>query len=331
MTIEKSKNVVTECPHLHRKAGLHRGWFIAAILIAMLQLPCAAAQKQKDPVIDCRSLRSMGRLYMAYGEYQKAEPFLKSAMIKSRQLVNQDREKALCFLDMASLYSGQEQYTMAADLYRRGLSFQKTALSEYHPYVAYTMRNLATVYLRQGQNDKASEMLTEARQIMLRTHSAKARELIPFDLDQADLLTRQDDLDGAQQIYERVYGRVQQEYKRDHLYTAQVQEKYAALCIRTGQINRAQELIDSSLETQTKVYGSKSRMLVSVWLTKARICQACQDNQSMQTYLDKAVSVVEKSRDVIAVARLYQQIEKIRTSPIILASAGQVVAKSDVG
>jgi hypothetical protein len=54
-----------------------------------------------------KTLRSMARVYMAYGEYAKAQPLAEKALTSAKREHSSDYELAMCLIDLATLYKNQ--------------------------------------------------------------------------------------------------------------------------------------------------------------------------------------------------------------------------------
>ena len=78
----------------------------------------------------CGSLRSMARVYMASGGYEKARPFLERALNLAKKTNASDSEMCACMLDLAYLYKNQGKLAEAETTCRSGLELQKKIYSQ---------------------------------------------------------------------------------------------------------------------------------------------------------------------------------------------------------
>jgi tetratricopeptide (TPR) repeat protein len=268
---------------------------------------------------------------MAYGQYDKAEQYIRAAVETVRDLQDADSEKAICLIDLATLYSYQDRLAESEAMFLRGLEAQKNALGQDHPYVSHTLRNLSAVYRKQGQLDKAALALEEAFSIILIHHLPDNRILTPFYMDQASLLCQQGHFDEAEFIFTEMLGRVETEFGREHLYYSEVQKGLATVYLNTGRYEQASQLLDRSLQIQEKIYGQNHQLLIGSYLLAARVCRGQHDEQGMQQYFDKAVAAVSRTGNLIAAANLYMQIEQIRRTEVLIASAAQTLSEDTAG
>lgn len=305
-------------------------WIVCLLSIASGRA-AAAVQISKDPVKTSRFTRSLGRLYMAYGQYDKAEQFIQEALNKVSDLQEADGEKAICLIDMATLYSYQDRLAESEAMFLRGLEAQKAAIGEEHPYVAHTLRNLSAVYRKQGQLDKAAQALEEAFGIILTHHLPENRILTPFYIDQATLLCEQGYWAEAELIFTEMLGRVETDFGQEHLYTSEVQKGLVSVYLNTGDYKRAGEWMDQSLRIAEKIYGQNHQLLIGSYLLAARVCHGRHEEEQMQGYFNKAIAAVSRSGNLIAAAKLYERIEQIRTAEVLVAAAGQGMPEDTAG
>jgi len=267
-------------------------------------------QARKSP--SCKTLRAMARVYMAYGEYTKAQPLAERALTLAQKNCEPDSEIAMCLIDLATLYKSQNNLLDAEKMCKLGLELQKKALYEKHPYVAYTFRILGAIYQEQGKYDKAGSALDEAMAIMLDSHTENDRTLVPFWVDIAGLLVAKRDFEEAESYYHRAMALINISYGPEHLYTANVLGSVARLYTLQGRYDEAEELIDRTVATQEKIYGPDNHLIAPSWLTKARVCQAKGNYVRSEKLIEKALSAVRKTGNTAIYTKLEQRAEEIR-------------------
>jgi len=108
---------------------------------------------------------------MAYGEYIKAQPLAEQALTCAKRRGESDSELSMCLIDLGTLYKSQNKLLEAEKLCEQGLKLQEKVLYKSHPYVAYTLRTLASIYLEQGNYIKAENTMDKAMDIMLESHT----------------------------------------------------------------------------------------------------------------------------------------------------------------
>ncbi|MHC4721607.1 MAG: tetratricopeptide repeat protein, partial [Planctomycetota bacterium] len=217
------------------------------------------------------ALRSMARVYMAVGEYAKAQPLAEQAVALARSGGVSDAELSLCMIDLAWLHREQARLADAEKMCIEGLELQEKAYGRDHPYVAYTLRILASVYQDSGKYRLAAPVLDRAMAIMQASHGSDDHVLAGFCADIATLLTAQGSFAEAEAYYSRAMDLINKSYGPNHLYTAGVLGHMAKLYVLQARFAEAETLTERALKTQQEVYGSNHHALTSTWLTIARI------------------------------------------------------------
>jgi tetratricopeptide (TPR) repeat protein len=296
---------------LTQKSKTH---FVVLVLVLVLLKGGIADGKpwQGKKSLPCKTLRSMARVYMAYGEYAKAQPLAERALTLAKINCESNSELAMCLIDLAILYKNQNKLLDAEKMCKLGLKLQKKALYEKHPYVAYTFRTLGSIYQEQGKYDKAGSALDEAMAIMLDSHTENDKALVPFWVDIADLLVAKRDFKEAESYYQRAMTLINSSYGPDHLYTANVLGSVARLYTLQGRYNKAEELIDRTIATQEKIYGPDHHLVAGSWLTKARVCYAKGNYVHSEKLIKKALGSVRKTGNMAIFTKLERRVEKIR-------------------
>ncbi len=262
----------------------------------------------------CKTLRSMARVYMAYGEYAKAQPLAELALTLAKRKGACDSELAMCRIDLATLYKNQNKLLDAEKMCELGLKLQERALYKNHPYIAHTLRTLGSIYQEQGRYRKARSALDKAMAVMLDSHTENDKALVPFWVDIAGLLVAKRDFKEAEGYYQRAMTLINNSYGPDHLYTANVLGSVARLYTLQGRYDEAEELIDRTVATQEKIYGPDNHLIAPSWLTKARVCQAKGNYVRSEKLIEKALSAVRKTGNKAIYAKLERRVEEIRAS-----------------
>ena len=247
--------------------------------------------------LSCASLRSMARIYMASGGYEKAQPFLQRALDLAQGQNDSDLEICACMLDLAYLYKSQGKLTEAERMCRSGLELQEKIYRENHPYVAYTLRILSEIYRGQARYQEAQSTLQRAIAIMQGARPDDDEQSAPFNVDMARLLVERGDLAGAQAYFDKAVSPIENSFGPEHLYTTKVLTSLAGLYVLQKRYADAERLTSRILPVQEEVYGPDHYLLVPVWLLISQIDQATGDLPSAKVLLDKSRKAVENQTD----------------------------------
>ena len=279
---------------------------LAFSCLALLMGSMAGGEPQQDKKShSSKTLRTMARVYMAFGEYAKAQPLAENALILAKKRCESDSEIALCLIDLATLYKYQNKLSDAEKMCELGLKLQKETLYENHPYMAYTLRISGSIYKEQGKYRQARAALDKAMAIMYESHTENDKALAPFWVDFASLLVAKGDLEEAEAYYKRAITLINSSYGPDHLYTANVLGGVAKLYALQGRYDEAEKLIDRTIATQERIYGRDHHLIAESWLTKAKVCRAKGDYVRSEKLIEKAqLSEVRKAGNPVMFAKL---------------------------
>jgi tetratricopeptide (TPR) repeat protein len=306
--------------HLFYKT-LYLGFIL--ILFGVMSAPGVAAasrDRDSDTNMSTRTLRTMARIYMTYGNYEKAVPLAEHAHELSRQTPDESNEAALCMIDLATVYSGLGMLSKSARMFQEGIAMQKQALFDDHPYVAQSYRMLSEVQRRAGDLEQAEQSLAQAVSIMLNHCDIQSKEMSPFVLESAKLLAAKGDLEQAQTNYRMALDMIEENYGPAHLMTASVLESMAECCLVQHEYDLADTYISRALTIRQQLFGRQNMLLVDTWLTKARVCRARGEMERSEYYLSRVTASVEKSRNAVTLATVYEKVNRVRAEGVVAAA-----------
>ena len=244
-----------------------------------------------------QTLRMISRSYIVLGEFKKAYFYAEKAVEQSNTATI--KERALCLIDMGTVCYNYEKLDEAVLYFQQGIELQKIALTDDHPYVAYTLRMLTDVYGRMAHLEQAQTVLDEAFTIMQHYCGYHDKEMAPFIFESAKLKFKEDQLQLAQDQFEAALDLYLHYYGENHILTAAVQEQMAELYLATGDLSRADALIRDSLATRSRVFGRNHPSLVTGLLTMVRVCRLKNDMEKLEYYLAQTKASAVKSHDII--------------------------------
>lgn len=270
---------------------------ILAIIFALTFFITPTANAKATTVkrhFSCRVLRAMARVYMAYGEYTKAQPLAEKALAYAKENDVPDSELSTCLIDLAWLYHYQGKLVQAQQFCRDGLQLQQKALGPEHPYVAYTLRTLASIHQDLAQYPLAAESLGHAVSIMRLYHGPDDRVIAPFNVDIARLLATTGSLTEAEDLYTHAIGLIKNTYGPDHLYSANVMIDMAKLYVLQEKYIDAEQLIEQAAPTLQSIYEPDNHAMTPMYLTMAKIFQVKQGYEQAEQLLRKAVNILQE-------------------------------------
>ncbi|MHC4143291.1 MAG: tetratricopeptide repeat protein [Planctomycetota bacterium] len=273
-------------------------WFCSLFLLsARTDAAPATPIPAKAETRSCSSLRSIARVYMASGSFEKAQPFLESAIDLAKRTDAPDSEMCACVLDLAYLHKNRGKLAEALKMCLLGLELQEKVHSPNHPYVAYTLRILSQIYREQARYREAVSSLDRALTIMRGAGSEQSRDVAPFKVDMARLLVIQGDFTRAESYFASAMAVIEKSYGPDHLYTTKVLTSMAKLYVLQGRYAQAEELMSRAIPVQEGVYGSNHHFLVPARLVMSRIYQAKGDLADAKALLEESLGAAKKHGD----------------------------------
>lgn len=285
---------------------------VAAAVLLCLYFQVAAGTAKASNTLSTRALRSMARVNIAFGRYEKAQTFAQQALSQAKKENRQDDELAMCYIDLGTVYQNQDRLQSACEMLEKGIEIQKN-LPEENPYIAYTIRMLGSIYRRQQQYQKAQQILDEAIEIMLITNQPGNPALTLFHTEQAKLLTETGQLEKANEIYTNAIEIIKETYGNEHLCTANVLEDAARLDLKRNRFDDAKTRIETTIRIRQKYFGNDHRSLVSAWLTKAQVARAMGDIIDSEKNIRNALNAAQKIDNPVALATLHRNVEQIRS------------------
>ena len=278
----------------------------------------------KGGQVSSKTFRTMARVYIAYGEYEKAQSLMEQALASARKANASDHELAMCLIDTACLYKKQNKLTSAEKMCTQGLKFQKKALSENHPYIAYTLRILASIYRQQGKLNKAGSALDNATNIMRNFHADDDYAMVSLEMDTAKLHMAQGNLAKAESQYAHALSAINKN-SPNHFSKATVLEDMAKLYFLQGRYTEAGPLIDQALSMKEKVYGQGNHLLVPALFIKAGIEWEKKNYSASEKFIRRALAVAKATKNITTIVKVQRRAEEIRAGNF---SENEVVAKA---
>jgi len=252
-----------------------------------------------------KTLQSLARVYMAHGDYDKAQTLVNSALESVSTGEGNEEVKSSCLIDLAWIYKNQGQFPQAEQACRLGLELQQQFYYQDHPYVAYTLRILGSIYQHQAKYPQAGASLDRALNIIRKCHPADDPIVASFQVDIARLEMAEGKLAEAEMRFEQALVLISNYYGPDHLYTAAVYSDLAKLYYLQEKYDQAECLLNFAMSIQENVFGPDHRLLTGNWLTLAKIYHAKGDLPEAQRLLKRILSSVPSAEAFETLARLY--------------------------
>lgn len=176
-----------------------------------------------DAETEITLLNNISAIYQAMGDLNQAKNTLLEAEKSCLQsLGNTNKIMAHIYNNLATVYGDLEQWIPAEQNYKKTIEIEQKIYGKVHTQLAITYRNLAFVYLRQGNPDK----LVEAHKLM------------------------EEALEICKKLYPPVHGEIAE------LYVA-----FFSLCYAEKKFDEALVYLETAREMYIKLYGGESQQL----------------------------------------------------------------------
>jgi tetratricopeptide (TPR) repeat protein len=299
--------------------------FAAKVLLMVACVALVASQCVFGAASTSASKRSLARIYMSNGNYDKALPLAEQALYM--EIVKGDNEEQLawCYGDIAYIYMNMGHLKKAANACNESLRLQKLAYFDTHPYIAYTLKTLSGIQREQRDFQSAKDSLDQAISIMLETNKVDNQTMAPFYVEYAKIYCADGNYEQSLAYYNKSMKLINASYGKKHLYTAYVMNGLAELHVWRGDYDEASKTVSAALAIQERIYGSEHHLLAPAWLIQASIRQGQGNDIEAAMLMQKAITVVSKTGDENAVAMLNNKIEKIKlfgqeSRPVLVTS-----------
>jgi len=268
------------------------------VLLVLLSASVALGGLDRGQIPETSTaLRSMAKVYTAYGDYVKAQPLAESALSYAKANSASDSEMSGCLVDLAFLYEKQGRLTDAERMCKQGLDLQQGIYYENHPYLAQTLRILSSIYRDSGRYNQAYAAMVRAMDVMRQSHLSDDKDMAPFYVDMGTLLAAQGKYAEAQAYYDKAVELLSKSYGDDNLYTASVLCRVAQLYTLQGRFADAEMLAKKALTVQQRVYGYDNLLLVPAWLTMAQVSQEKGRYSRAEKLLQQALTTIGNGKE----------------------------------
>ncbi len=157
-----------------------------------------------EPEVEAELRNTIGEVYLALGQYGRAEKILRQALAKSKLLGRVHREVATSLGNLALALENQDKLTEAESMQREALAIRRELFGYDHLEVASSLNSLAIVLRDEGNLQEAQriqrEALTIQEKLLGKEHPDVATSLNNF----ADMLRIQGEL-GASLLGQQKY------------------------------------------------------------------------------------------------------------------------------
>lgn len=237
-------------------------------------------------------LGTLGNLHRALGDYRRAGPLLRRALVVARELGPRTRHAAIAMNNLGMLYKYTGRFARAEAHYRRALRITLREHGAEHPAVASLYHNiggLAYTRERYAAAERWGRAAMELRTRLFGAHSVHTA---------ADAAALAASLDGlgrhaeAQQLYGRVLAIFRRRYGACHYELAVNLNNLGASLYAEGKLAAASEKYREALHIKQRVLGS-AHIDVALTANNLGILYLKQDRP------EQAIRYVDQARTIL--------------------------------
>jgi CHAT domain-containing protein/Tfp pilus assembly protein PilF len=242
------------------------------------------------------ALSNLGAVYLAKGEYAKAEPLYLRALAIVEHLRPADPPLVATVVhNLAELHRLKGEYDEAETLFKRALELREKSLPSEDPLVAASANSLATVYFERGDYTKAEPLYQRALAIYEKRFGDRHPAVIPPLNNLAELYRTEMKYAEAEPLYERALTIAEQSLPSEHPLVASTLHNLALFYSEKGDYKRAEPLLQRALGISEKVLGGDHPEVAKSLSGLASLYEAEDEYAKAEPLLKRVVSIYEKS------------------------------------
>ncbi len=196
------------------------------------------------------ALEVLADIQTSIGDYESAKDYAQKALeIKTKSLGENNIDLVNTYVRLAIIkYYNKEEWTEVEKLLKKAEAVTREGLGQQNPIYAGVLQKTASIYLENGETNRAEENLLRARDIWL-TLDTEARKKIAdidvliaqVDIRQGNLVDAEDKLEGALTDYKKIFSKTHPDYIR-------TKATLAKLYFKMGDYKKTEKNIDYVLD-----------------------------------------------------------------------------------
>lgn len=215
-----------------------------------------AAQFQNQPRVEARLRFTIGKTYLALGEYDQAEANLKRAIaVAARELGPENPETLRCKVELADVHREQGRYDESEALLQETLAIRRRVLGPENPQTLATMTSLASIEVYQKRAKEAEVLGRETVELNRRILGPEHLQTLISLHYYARAFQDQERYGEAEKIFDETLAIKRRVLGDDHLETLKTMNDLANIYMSQGRIPEAEAMYTKTLEGQRRVLG----------------------------------------------------------------------------
>ncbi len=248
------------------------------------------------PVIRATLMGAIGRVYVALGLYDLAQPLLEASLaIRRSHFGDQHPQVAESLHQLATLPYIRGDYKQSEQLYRQSLEMRRRLLGSEHLDVADSLNGLAVVLMYKGENDEAERLAREGlairRKLLGNEHPAVAQSL--NDLASVLDWVKKDNEENeeAERLYREALAIRRKVFGNEHLDVAETLNNLALVLTKKGDLDGAEQNYRECQKLSRKLLGNEHTHVATGLLNLGALCIRKGDYSSAEQFLREALTM----------------------------------------
>jgi len=248
------------------------------------------------PVIRATLMGAIGRVYVALGLYDLAQPLLEASLaIRRSHFGDQHPQVAESLHQLATLPYIRGDYKQSEQLYRQSLEMRRRLLGSEHLDVADSLNALAVVLMYKGENDEAEHLAREGlairRKLLGNEHPAVAQSL--NDLASVLDWVKKDNEENeeAERLYREALAIRRKVFGNEHLDVAETLNNLALVLTKKGDLDGAEQNYRECQKLSRKLLGNEHTHVATGLLNLGALCIRKGDYSSAEQFLREALTM----------------------------------------
>lgn len=250
----------------------------------------------KRPEIQSTLMGVIGRVYYSLGEYRLSEDLLDKALQLQLQLHGENHPGvAAARNDLAGTLIQQAEYTRAHDLLESALQTNR-ASDPASPEVAANLDNLANLYIRSGDLDRAQAASVESIDIYAQLGDSYRINLAAAKATLARILQIQGDLARTEALLREAIEIVASAEGNNHPAMAYYLQNLGVLQRSKGDLQSAKETLDKAVVVTRHILGEKHDLLAAILVDQGIVLHMTGDFENADRVMHEALNLYTQSR-----------------------------------
>ncbi|MEM1068958.1 MAG: tetratricopeptide repeat protein [Planctomycetota bacterium] len=253
-------------------------------------------QLQGQPVTEAQFRQTIGQVYKALREWNKAGVHLKRALELRQETLGKDHADTVeSLVEWGEWLYAQSRVQEAEDVILAALTILRNR--EPDGAIVSALDVLRKIRRLQGQAKESRSLLDEAWEMSRQVHGEDHPRTIRFQGSLAMFMLRQRNWDEAERLARDSLDRMQAALPDSHIGVAMAKHFLSRVLLQVDQLDEAEQLARDSMEIHRRILGKDNIVVVVDLITLARIVRADGRDEEAMGIARQAVETAESGSE----------------------------------